>query len=79
MRTVDNWALLFAQSLAVQKEVPLRVVYALHPPPSEGEAAEEGEDGAPPSPAADIPLTQRHGTFLTNIFCPHRSLMLAAS
>ena len=78
MPTVDNWALLFAQSLAVQKEVPLRVVYALPPPPSEGEAAEEGEDGAPPSPADIVPLTQRHGTFL-NIFCPHRSLVLAAS
>ncbi|EED91138.1 predicted protein [Thalassiosira pseudonana CCMP1335] len=34
VRTVDNWALLFAQSLAVQQKVPLRVVYALPPPPS---------------------------------------------
>lgn len=61
MRTIDNWALLFAQSLAVQKEVPLRVVYAL-PPPPDVEAA-EGEDGAPPCPA-DMPMTERHGSFL---------------
>lgn len=61
VRTVDNWALIFAQSLAVQKEVPLRVVYSLPPPPDED--AEEGEDGSPPSPA-DMSLTVRHGTFL---------------
>ncbi|KAL7539197.1 hypothetical protein ACHAXR_009092 [Thalassiosira sp. AJA248-18] len=61
VRTVDNWALLFAQSLAIQKEVPLRVVYCLPPPPDT--EAPEGEDGAPPCPA-DMALTQRHGTFL---------------
>jgi len=61
VRTIDNWALLFAQSLAVQKEVPLRVVYALPPPPEEEPS--EGEDGAPPSPA-EMPLTVRHGSFL---------------
>jgi len=61
VRTVDNWALSFAQSLAVQKEVPLRVVYALPPPPDE--EASEGEGGAPPSPA-DMSLTLRHGSFL---------------
>eukprot|EP00579_Thalassiosira_antarctica_P000103 CAMPEP_0201869092 /NCGR_PEP_ID=MMETSP0902-20130614/2737_1 /ASSEMBLY_ACC=CAM_ASM_000551 /TAXON_ID=420261 /ORGANISM="Thalassiosira antarctica, Strain CCMP982" /LENGTH=553 /DNA_ID=CAMNT_0048394535 /DNA_START=273 /DNA_END=1934 /DNA_ORIENTATION=+ len=61
VRTIDNWALLFAQSLAVQKEVPLRVVYTLSPPPDV--EASEGEDGAPPTPA-DMPLTLRHGTFL---------------
>lgn len=69
VRTVDNWALLFARSLAVQKEVPLRVAYALPPPPppseeaAEGEDEDENEDGRPPSPA-DMPLTVRHGTFL---------------
>jgi hypothetical protein len=61
VRTVDNWALLFAQSLAVQNHVPLRVVYALPPPPSVN--ASEGQDGSPPAPAA-LPLTERHGTFL---------------
>ena len=60
-RTVDNWALLFAQSLAEQKSVPLRVVYALPPPPEE--EAIEGEDGSPPSPA-EMSLTVRHGAFL---------------
>lgn len=61
VRTVDNWALLFAQSLAVQQKVPLRVVYALPPPPSV--EAVEGEDGSPPNPA-EMALTVRHGTFL---------------
>ena len=61
IRTVDNWALIFAQSLAIQKEVPLRVVYSLPPPPDVD--AEEGEDGSPPSPA-DMSLTVRHGIFL---------------
>lgn len=61
VRTCDNWALLFAQSLAAQNEVPLRVVFALPPPPSE--TAAEGQDGSPPAPA-DMPLTERHGTFL---------------
>mmetsp|Transcript_29789 Transcript_29789/g.44478 ORF Transcript_29789/g.44478 Transcript_29789/m.44478 type:complete len:672 (-) Transcript_29789:48-2063(-) len=61
VRTSDNWALLFAQSLAVQNQVPLRVVYALPPPPSE--TAAEGQDGSPPAPA-DMPLTERHGVFL---------------
>jgi hypothetical protein len=60
-RTIDNWALLFAQSLAVQNSVPLRVVYTLPPPPAED--PEEGEDGAPPNPA-DMSLTERHGIFL---------------
>ncbi|KAL7496076.1 hypothetical protein ACHAWT_004414 [Skeletonema menzelii] len=61
MRTCDNWALLFAQSLAAQNEVPLRVVFALPPPPCE--TAVEGQDGSPPPPA-DMPLTERHGVFL---------------
>ena len=61
VRTCDNWALLFAQSLAVQNEVPLRVVFALPPPPSD--TATEGHDISPPAPA-DMPLTERHGAFL---------------
>jgi hypothetical protein len=61
VRTCDNWALLFAQSLAVQNQVPLRVVYALPPPPSDN--ATEGQDGSPPDPA-QMTMTERHGIFL---------------
>ena len=61
VRTTDNWALLFAQSLAVQHSVPLRVAYVLPPPPAR--PPHEGEDGSPPTPA-DMSLTERHGTFL---------------
>mmetsp|Transcript_22668 Transcript_22668/g.46520 ORF Transcript_22668/g.46520 Transcript_22668/m.46520 type:complete len:559 (-) Transcript_22668:105-1781(-) len=61
VRTVDNWALLFAQSLAVQYKVPLRVVYALSPPLDND--PEDGEDGSPPNPA-DMSMTERHGVFL---------------
>ncbi|KAL7538739.1 hypothetical protein ACHAWF_006192 [Thalassiosira exigua] len=61
VRAVDNWALLFARSLAVRCEVPLRVVYCLPPPPDS--EPEEGPDGAPPDPA-EMSLTDRHGSFL---------------
>ncbi|KAL7486825.1 hypothetical protein ACHAW6_015508 [Cyclotella cf. meneghiniana] len=61
VRTTDNWALLFAQSLAVQHSVPLRVAYVLPPPPAR--PPHEGEDGCPPNPA-EMSLTERHGTFL---------------
>ena len=60
-RTLDNWALLFAQSLAIQNSVPLRVVYTLPPPPADDPT--EGEDGSPPNPA-EMSLTERHGLFL---------------
>jgi hypothetical protein len=61
VRTIDNWALLFAESIAIQNKVPLRVVYTLPPPPADD--APEGEDGSPPNPA-DMSLTERHGVFL---------------
>lgn len=61
MRTVDNWALLFAQQLATQKEVPLRVVYNLPPPPDT--TTSEAANGAPPHPA-DMSMTARHAMFL---------------
>ncbi|KAL7468564.1 hypothetical protein ACHAXS_008791 [Conticribra weissflogii] len=61
VRTGDNWALLFAQSLAMQNKVPLRVIYALPPPPDKD--PEDGEDGSPPNPA-DMSMTERHGVFL---------------
>ena len=65
VRTCDNWALLFAQSLAVQKKVPLRVVYALPPPPSDNNNATEGQDdGSPPPNPVGMSMTERHGTFL---------------
>eukprot|EP00804_Cyclotella_cryptica_P026409 CCRYP_008092-RC/>CCRYP_008092-RC protein AED:0.33 eAED:0.33 QI:56/1/1/1/0.66/0.5/4/1637/629 len=60
VRTVDNWALLFAQSLAVQHSIPLRVAYVLPPPPAI--EPQEGDDGLPPNPA-DMSPTERHGTF----------------
>ncbi|KAL3823230.1 hypothetical protein ACHAXA_003509 [Cyclostephanos tholiformis] len=75
VRSVDNWALLFAWNLAVGRGVPLRVAYALPPPPppppppAETAAAVDGEDGSsssssfPPNPQ-DMPMTSRHGTFL---------------
>ena len=60
-RTIDNWALIFAQNLAIQRHVPLRVVYSLSPPPETD--ATEGEDGSPPNPV-EMSLTTRHGSFL---------------
>jgi len=76
-RTKDNWALLFAQNLAVQMDVPLHVVYALPPPPPlpnngnergtipSSSSSDDDDDGvaAPPRPA-DMSLTSRHGSFL---------------
>lgn len=60
MRTVDNWALLLTQHYASVAGLPLRVVYCLPPPP---EGTDEEEDGLPPM-VQDLPMTQRHGTFL---------------
>lgn len=61
VRTVDNWALLFATHQAQKCNVPLRVVYALPPPPDA--SAEEEEGGMPPL-VVDMPMTERHGQFL---------------
>lgn len=66
VRTVDNWALLFAQNLAVRYEVPLRVVYTLPPPPPPAEKEDEeggGDESAPPNPT-ELSITERHATFL---------------
>jgi deoxyribodipyrimidine photo-lyase len=66
VRTVDNWALLFAQNLAVKYSVPLRVVYTLPPPPPEKDEEENGGDdeSAPPPDPTELPMTERHATFL---------------
>ena len=60
VRTVDNWALLFAAHQAKQCKVPLRVVYALPPPPPPSASS---SDALPPL-VADMPMTERHGSFL---------------
>ena len=59
MRTSDNWALILASWLAKKRKVPLRVVYALPPPP---EARQENSD-TPPA-MVDLPMTRRHADFL---------------
>ena len=64
VRTVDNWALLFATYQAQKLQVPLRVVYALPPPPDASNEDNDKED-MPPL-VADMPMTERHGTFLIN-------------
>lgn len=64
VRTVDNWALLFATYQAQRLLVPLRVVYALPPPPDASNEDGDDEDDDMPPLVADIPTTERHGTFL---------------
>ncbi|KAL3787875.1 hypothetical protein HJC23_000417 [Cyclotella cryptica] len=64
VRTIDNWARLFAQSLAVQHSTPLRVAYVLPPPPAV--EPQEGADGSPPNPA-DMSPTERHGSFADDV------------
>jgi len=56
MRVEDNWALLLAAHFSNSKNMPLRVVYALPPPPS------AGGDGIPT--LDEMPMTARHGKFL---------------
>ena len=64
VRTVDNWALLFAQRQAQQCGLPLRVIYALPPPPQEANASNDEEKGDMPPLVADMCMTERHGQFL---------------
>jgi deoxyribodipyrimidine photo-lyase len=61
VRTSDNWALLFAKYLAVERNVPLRVAYALPPPPPSPPTLDEN---LPPPKPSDMPYTERHGTFM---------------
>jgi len=55
VRTVDNWALLFASYVAESQKVPLHVIHVLNPPSSltEGEIPDLEAMGT----------TERHGTF----------------
>jgi len=65
MRAVDNWALLFARHLAEERDVPLRVIYALPPPPSKSRANKGAEmENAIPPKVIDMNMTMRHGLFL---------------
>lgn len=70
VRTVDNWALLLASHLASSRGIPLRVVYALPPPPP----TPTRDDELPPA-LIDMPMTKRHGSFLLGgLECVHQEL-----
>jgi deoxyribodipyrimidine photo-lyase len=58
MRTVDNFALLLAQDLAVQMKVPLHVMHILWAP---GGGSTDSNPNIPT--LQDIPMTQRFGKF----------------
>ena len=59
VRTVDNWALLLASHLARTHSLPLRVVYALPPPPPDARVA---DTDLPPT-LVDMPMPARYGHF----------------
>jgi len=70
VRTVDNWALLYANWLAELHHVPLQVMYCLHPPPTE-----ELESALPPKIMLETKMTHRHGSFmLGGLKCVHADL-----
>ena len=60
MRTEDNYALLFANHLAKEKNVALKVMYVL-PPPMKSSATDE--DDLPPK-VCEMKMTERYGSFL---------------
>uniref|UniRef100_A0A7S2EMG3 Deoxyribodipyrimidine photo-lyase n=1 Tax=Trieres chinensis TaxID=1514140 RepID=A0A7S2EMG3_TRICV len=69
VRARDNWALLFARHLAKRGGVPLRVCYALPPPPpptgtDDDDGGDDDDDDDLPPKVTDIPMTERHGSFL---------------
>lgn len=64
VRTVDNWALLWATHLATSRKVPLHVVYALPPPPLPALTDNEVDNDDLAPVLTDMPMTQRHGSFL---------------
>jgi deoxyribodipyrimidine photo-lyase len=72
VRTVDNWALLFAAHLATSRAAALHVVYALPPTPPPQPVTSSDR----PIPAlADLPMTERHGKFLIGgLKCVHQEL-----
>lgn len=58
VRTQDNWALLYANHLAKESKVPLRVLYCLNPSPS------TDDDEAFPKYFLETQMTKRYGSFL---------------
>lgn len=73
VRTVDNWALLWAAYLATSRKVALHVVYALPPPPPSPQQG-DGADTLPPA-LADMSMTTRHGMFLLGgLECVYKEL-----
>ena len=65
VRTVDNWALLLASSMAQQQNKALHVVYTLQPPPSSThESYDLDTTSNPPPELINLPLTTRHGSIL---------------
>eukprot|EP00956_Cyclotella_meneghiniana_P043525 scaffold274023_cov73-Cyclotella_meneghiniana.AAC.1 len=56
--------MLFAQSLAVQYQLPLRVMYVLPPPPDNDTTNNDNDEDAPPPNPIEMSPTQRHGSFL---------------
>lgn len=66
MRTQDNWALLYANYLAQELKVPLKVLYVLPPPVPSDDADGEVDDnvGELPPKVCEMQLTERYGSFL---------------
>ncbi len=77
VRTVDNWGLLFAQHLAHEKKLPLRVVHVLASPLSASDPHSSDDDNADdtPPPLERLRMTERHGQFLMGgLECVHDEL-----
>ncbi len=77
VRTVDNWGLLFAQYLAQEKKLPLRVVHVLASPSSASDSHSSASDYAKdiPPPLERLQMTERHGQFLLGgLECVHGEL-----
>ena len=58
VRTVDNWALLYAGHAAETAKVPLQVLFVLPPPPV------PQSDESLPLTMTEMRITERHGSFL---------------
>ncbi|GKY98098.1 hypothetical protein MPSEU_000767600 [Mayamaea pseudoterrestris] len=70
VRVQDNWALCLAAHLASQRNLPLKVLYALTPPPP---LAASNSTTTPP--LVHLPWTKRHADFaLGGLECVHRKL-----
>ena len=81
VRTVDNWALLYAGWVAEQHDVPLTVIYCLHPTPTSEErdidtdTNADAETALPPKIMLQTNMTHRHGSFLLGgLECVHAEL-----